>query len=296
VSAVVLATAGIGVVVSCAAGCAREPQLPPAAQLAARAAPPPAAGSLVLRAGEQMRWRLRVGPFGGGSMQVSSAAAPWTRGRTVAVVRTRFATGGLVSLFDDSSSDDTTWVDLDAARPLRYHSELDGDDGRSSLDALFDRGAVRMVERRASGERRRVHQRVPGEGTPLNMIAALLVLRAWPERATSAATLSVWARSRLWRATIRRAGVAVVKTPFGERRAHRIEGLAWRTRRDGSPDPGARSRRFRLYVSADRDRLPILVETHSRMGTVRAEMVEYRRPRGPAISTREREGAARATD
>jgi Protein of unknown function (DUF3108) len=291
-----LATMGIGLVASCAAACAREPQLPPAAQLAARAAPPPPAGSLVLRAGEQMRWRLRVGAFGGGSMQVSSAAASRTKGRNVAVVRTRFATSGLVALFDDSSSDDTTWVDLDAARPLRYRSEADGDDGRSSLDALFDRDAVRMVERRADGARRRVHQQVPGEGAPLNMIAALLVLRAWPERAASAATLSVWARSRLWRITVRRTGAALVKTPLGQRRAHRIEGLAWRTRRDGSPDPDSKSRRFRLYVSADRDRLPVLVETHSKMGTVRAELVEYRRPRGSAISTRDREGAGRAAD
>jgi hypothetical protein len=280
----VAAGLGLGLAVSWAAGCARMPEMPPASELAASAGPALAGAPLFARAGEQMRWRVRVGPFRGGSMQLSVAPPARIDGRAVAVLRGQFATSGIASMFENRSSDETTWLDLESGRPLRYRSHALDRGERSTVEASFAPRAVHLVERVPGRASRRSHQRVPEGGAPLNMYAAMLAMRTWPERATGPATLSVWARSRLWRATVRLAGVVVLKTELGHLRAHRIDGVAWRVRRDGSADPDAQPRRFRLYVSADRNRLPLLVETDSRFGLVRVELVVYRAPPAPAVS------------
>jgi len=275
----VLAGAGIGVLFACAgAGCARLPPVPPPVQLAAGAAPSLPPGPPLLRPGERMLWQVRVGPFAGGTVRVSAAAPRWMNRRPVAVVRGQFAAGGIAALFDDSASDDTTWIDLATARPIHYRSELAGDGERSTVVARFGDRGVELVERGRNGRPRHAHQEVPSD-PPLNLYAALFALRGWPDRARGEATLSVWARSRLWRATVRRGGtVFVSSTMRGRMRAVRIDGIAWRTRRDGSPDPDTRPRRFRVYLGADRDRLPVLIETDTRYGVVSAELVDYRAP------------------
>lgn len=280
-----LAGTVFGLLAGCAvSGCAALPQLPAPERLAASAPPSLPPAPPLVRSGEEMRWRVRVGPFAAGSMRVSAAALQWLRGRRVAVVRGWFSTSGLAAMFDDKASEDTTWVDLGTARPLHYRSTLSGDDGRSSLEARFEPRSVRVVETRKPGGRRVVHQRVPDGGGALNLYAALLAIRSWHE--PRAASLSVWARSRLWRVALRRGRIESVETAMGRVRAWRIDGVAWRTRRDGSPDPEARPRRFRVYLGADRDRLPVLIETDSRLGRVRAEMVDYHRSSRSAMSSR----------
>jgi len=282
-ASVAAAGLGLGLATSCAPGCARMPEMPPPAELAASAGPALASAPLLARPGEQMRWRVRVGPFGGGSMQLQVAPPARVDGRPVAVLRGQFATSGIASLFENRSSDETTWIDLATGRLLRYRSHAIDGGARSTVEASFAPGVVRVVDR-SRGRTTRRWQRVPGDGAPLNMYAALLALRTWPERATGAVTLSVWARSRLWRATVKTPGAVMLNTALGRLRAHRIDGVAWRVRRDGSADPDAQPRRFRLYVSADQRRLPLLVETDSRFGLVRAELVVYRAPSAPALS------------
>jgi len=261
-----------------ATGCAQLPPVPPAATLAASTAPALPPVPPLVRLGEEMRWKVHVGSFSGGSFALQVSAEPPRRrtdGRAVAVVRGRFATSGIASLFEDRESDDTTWLDLETGTPLRYRSALVDDGKRSLIEARFETGSIELVERKAEGGHRRARQRVP-DGAAFNLYAALFALRAWPTSAAASATLSVWARSRLWRITVQRRGIEVVDGPRGRVDAYRIDGIAWRTRRGGGTDPDTQPRRFRIYLSADRDRLPVLLDTATRFGRMRAELVEYR--------------------
>lgn len=269
--------------------------LPPPSVLAASAPPPLDPPAPTIAPGETLVYHVTAGPFSAGHVVVVAAAAPGGSADPdcLALVHAHVATAGLVALFDDSNADEQTWIDLDSGQPLRFHSRLGGDHSGHALDAYFHprRGSIDLIER--DGARvHRARQRIPGGGGALNIYSALYAIRAWSLRPTPRpATLDVLARSRLWRVTVQeRPRVEYLSTGTGPERVVRIDGVAWRTRPDGSPDDHAAARRFRIYLRDSPSRRPVRFEVSARFGTIRAELVEYRAGRAPAPLSRRTTG------
>ena len=281
--------------------------LPPPSVLTASAPPPLTPPVPTIAPGERLVYRVMAGPFDAGHV-VIAAATDFTPGsatgssattasvppaeppRCLALIHAHIATAGLVALLDDTRVDEDTWIDTGSGEPVRFHSRLGGDRSGHAVDAFFHprRGAIDLIEH--DGPRaHRVRQRIPGGGAALNLYSALYALRAWSlGPSPRPATLDVLARSRLWRVIVRqRPEVEYIATETGPERVLRIDGVAWRTHPDGSPDDRTAARRFRLYLRKSPGRRPVRFELSARFGTVRADLVDYRAGRtAPRLNRR----------
>jgi hypothetical protein len=119
---------------------------------------------------------------------------------------------------------------------------------------------------------------LPAEDALFEAHSVLMALRAWQPAPGQRVHFYVAAGRRLWRNDLLAVGVEDIKTAMGEFKALRIDGVARRKRRNLTDDPRKKPRPFTIWISADRERRPLLVTGRVELGEVRAELVEHNVP------------------
>jgi hypothetical protein len=211
------------------------------------AAPSELGGHALAIPGEAMEYRVALRGITVGHVEVAVGQPGWLDGRRAIVVRSRGTSAGVVSLIGDLRWELTTSVDLASGRPIHEIEEswlqVDGEPEHHRAERDW------------------------AERSGFDLHAAAAALRGWRagegERATSEVTIDgATLEIELWEAA--REYLAAAHQPA--------------VRYDGT----ARGKyHFRVWISDDEARVPLLLETDTRWGGVTVELVRYDPPSDP---------------
>ena len=200
-------------------------------------------------AGEYAVYDLKVRGLVVGEIELATGQPGLIDGAPAHYVVMRGTSAGVARMFADAEINVTAEISSDPARPQ------------------ITRGTMRSKFRGKERKSKPKTRYKPGLHNP---ISALVGLRGWRAEPGDAVSLKIGKRGRTELILV--AQRATVRGPF-RRPARRLAGVA-KTRR------GKKSASFEVWISDDRDRVPLLVRFATKWGDVTLELVGYRRPRG----------------
>jgi hypothetical protein len=184
----------------------------------------------------------------------------------------------LVAAIKKVQDDVITHIDVSRGTPVYHHADVIFGDRQAVIETRFGDGTAQVGYQRSGHSPRSYRMRLPGKHSLFEAHSALMALRAWDPAAGDRVHFYVAAGRWLWRNDLVAVGVENVKTALGEHKALRIDGVARRKRRNLTDDPRKKPRPFTIWISADRERRPLLVTGRVELGEVRAELVEHNVP------------------
>ncbi len=266
--------------VACGPAATRAPAEALQARAAARGAaanpllglPPPATAD---RESFEAKVQLLGVPLG----SMKSTACPATQSAP-ALQRTEVTTSQLVALLKRSGGQAVTRLpDADRSRHhSRYHFE-----GRVDRDyeVHYAPGRYSYTYDRAGGNRIRGRRRVPEGGYPHDLHSALAALRAWRAGAGERAHFYTVMGRRLWRVDVQLVGSEMLRQGRGSRPALRLTGEATALFRTKSGRP--KNKRFDLWLSDDRRRVPLRLTADADLGEVTLDLTSWQQAPGPCF-------------
>jgi hypothetical protein len=217
------------------AGCAGA--LPNPAKSDARPTEAHLAGKALAVPGEAMEYQVALRGVTVGRVQVAVGKPGWVEGRPAIIVRSRGASAGLLSMIGNLRWELTTTLDLETGEVLREVEE-----------SWLEVGGKQEHDR---NEHSHEHD--------YNLHAAAGALRAWRSSLGDHTHLDV----RIDRAEIDVELHDAAREMLGNRPAVRYEGIA------------LEKYAFRLWLSDDAARVPLLLRTESKWGQIEVELVDY---------------------
>jgi hypothetical protein len=208
------------------------------------AQPRPLPWQPLVHPGEYALYDLKVRGMVVGEIELATGQPGLIDGTPAHYVVMRGTTAGVAELFADAEINMTAEISADPERPRTVSGSW-----RTVFRGREKTGAPKTKTSRG-------HH---------NPISALIGLRGWRPETGEAVSIRIDRRTEL----ILVAQNARVRGPF-RRPARRLAGIA-RSRKKSSA--------FEVWISDDRDRIPLLVRFSTRFGDVTLELVGYRRPR-----------------
>ena len=108
--------------------------------------------------------------------------------------------------------------------------------------------------------------------------SAMAAMRGWEAPPGTVRTLWVMGGKRIWKSRITFIGRETIGTRFGNRRAVRFDGIAWRALGNLNVNQRLKPREFSVWLSDDADRVPLRVVARTELGNVNIELTDYHRP------------------
>jgi hypothetical protein len=190
-------------------------------------------------------------------------------------IRTSARATGLFALLAHAWLDMDTTLSPSLAAPESGHTEIEIGQKHRKYSVMYGSGVYRYEYMRSDGPPIFETITLPPGARAHDLHTAVLLIRSWrPVPGTKGEFLVVLGR-RLWHVDLVFKGPDVVVGSDGPRPAVEIEGLA----RKIHTDPGEHTeRRFRVWVSDDRDRVPVRVLADSEFGNVEIDATSYACP------------------
>lgn len=191
-------------------------------------------------------------------------------------------TTGFLSVLGTLDGRMVSFFDPETLGPVRmanrfFISTLGQSDIVAREDAAFAGPAVsaRLSYRWIDGSKRTQTRpaRLKSTSDLVDVLSVVYYMRSRALEADDAFCFEIYHRRRLWRVEGRVGAVETVSTPYGSRRARRIEGTLKKLGGNGE------TREIKAWVSTDADRLPLLVETPDRFGTLAVKLTDFARGR-----------------
>lgn len=266
-----------------------KPKAPPAADGAP--APKPVKGGCAHGPLPSMRERLPFGP--GEALQWDVTLLGMRTGRVSArlgerteidgeLVYPTYAdarTEGFMSVLGQLDGRMVSWLDPDTQRPVRMvnrfiTSSLLTEQTLAREDAAFSTDAQvagRLVYRTKEKETAR-KAKLTSSSDLLDVLSVIYYMRSRTLSPGDLFCFEIYHRRRLWRVTGAVGESKLVKAPFMTRRARLLQGEL----RLVGGGKNEKPREIRAWVSEDDDRLPLLVQTPDKIGTLEVKLRDWK--------------------
>jgi len=228
--------------------------------------------------GETMAFEVKLAGITAGEAQLAVGDVTLVDGHRTIVVKSRAATAGAAALLKKITDEATTTIDLETGRPLSLETRVEMGDRVSTAKARFVGNRADITWTREKDDKSHTMRINFGGAVVNDAHAAMAQLRGW--KATPGTTKSVYVVGgrRLWRVDVKLAGEETIGSVYGNRRAVRYEGAAFRARNNLTVDAGKPQRTFTVWLSDDADRVPLKVVAATELGAIEIELTEYNRP------------------
>lgn len=252
---------------------------------AAGAAEPPAAPAAALTAapyfvpGESMTWDVTFAGIEGGRARLAVGQVGNDEGRRLIVLHAEAESAGIAAVLAQAHDSVQSWIDVDSGIPTRTESTTTGSGKPFVVHSERVAGepvADVQIWSGKSGDTG-VHKktRLPTVHTH-DPLSALLALRGWEAPRGGRVTVYSLGGVRVWRSVFTVEGREDLDGPLGRRAAIRIRGVSTRispvTLVDDTSKP---ARTFTVWLSDDRQRIPIRLTAHTELGDVVANATSY---------------------
>lgn len=242
--------------------------------------PPQVAGSaeVGLVPGETMAFELKLAGITAGEAQLAVGEVTLVDGHRTIVVKSRAATAGAAALLKKIVDEATTTIDLDTGRPLTLDTHVEMGDRVSTSQARFNGSRADITWTRDKEDKPHTMRINFGGAVVNDAHAAMAQLRGWKATPGTSKSVYVVGGRRLWRVDVKFAGAETIASVYGNRRAVRYEGAAFRAHNNLTVDAGKAQRTFTVWLSDDADRVPLKVAAATELGAIEIELTEYNRP------------------
>lgn len=260
--------------VGCAgADAATAPQTP-----ATAAVEKPQQAELGLHPGETMAFEVELAGVLVGEAQLAVGEIGASAGRRAIVVKSRAATAGAAALVKKVVDEATTVIDANTGAAISVETNVEMGDKKTVASATFQPAFAEVKFQRETDKAPNVF-RVETRGNQLHDAhSAMAQLRGWKATPGTVRTVHVIGGRRVWRVDVKYVGEETIGTTEGNRRAVVFEGVSFRARRDLQAETTKPSRKFRVWLSDDADRVPLKVVASTELGEVVMQLTEYARP------------------
>ena len=268
----VIAFAG-GALVGCAgADAATAPQNPSGTST------PQQKGELGLHPGESMAFEVQLAGVLVGEAQLAVGEIGDVNGKKVLVVKSRAATAGAAALVRKIVDEATTVIDAETGAAISVETNVEMGDKKTTSSATFLPAYAEVKFQRNQDKQPSVFRVDTRLGKLHDAHSAMAQLRGWKAAPGTLRTVSVIGGRRVWHVEVKYVGEETIGSAAGNRRAVVYEGVSFRARRDLKPETNKPSRKFRVWLSDDADRVPLKVVANTELGEVVMSLTEYSRP------------------
>ena len=264
------------VLVLALAGCAgadaaTAPQSPAAASA-------PQQGELGLHPGETMAFEVQLAGVLVGEAQLAVGELGDVAGKKALVVKSRAATAGAAALVRKIVDEATTVIDAETGAAISVETNVEMGDKKTTSSATFQPAYAEVKFERSGDKQPSVFRVDTRLGKLHDAHSAMAQLRGWKATPGTVRTVNVLGGRRIWHVEVKYVGEETIGSAAGNRRAVVYEGVSFRARRDLKPETTKPSRKFRVWLSDDADRVPLKVVANTELGEVVMSLTEYSRP------------------
>lgn len=110
----------------------------------------------------------------------------------------------------------------------------------------------------------------------VDLLSVVYYLRARELTPSKPVCFELYHRRRLWHVEGTVSAPEVVRAPFGSRRASRLDVMVTRVGAGGDPPP---PRKVTVWISDDADRVPVLIATPDKLGTLEVRLLSHQHGR-----------------
>lgn len=252
---------------------------------AAGATEPPAAPAAALTAapyfvpGESMTWDVTFAGIEGGRARLAVGRVGNDDGRRLIVLHAEAESAGIAAVLAQAHDSVQSWIDVDSGLPTRTESTTTGSGKPYVVHAERVAGEpvadVQIWSGKSGDTGVRKKTRLPTAHTH-DPLSALLALRGWEAPRGGRVTVYSLGGVRVWRSVFTVEGREDVDGPLGRRAAIRIRGVSTRispvTLVDDTSKP---PRTFTVWLTDDRQRIPLRLTAHTELGDVVANATSY---------------------
>jgi hypothetical protein len=228
--------------------------------------------------GENMAFEIKLAGIIAGEAQLAVGEATTFEGHRAIIVKSRAATAGAAALLKKITDEATTTIDLDTGRPLTLETFVEMGDRTSTASARFVGSRADITYTRDKTDKPHTMRIDFGKAVVNDAHAAMAQLRGWKAKPGTTKSLFVVGGRRLWRVDVKFAGEATIASAYGNRRAVRYEGAAFRAKNNLTVEGDKPQRTFTVWLSDDADRVPLKVAASTELGDIAIELTEYTRP------------------
>jgi hypothetical protein len=228
--------------------------------------------------GETITWEVSFRGIQGGKARIAVGTPGTDDGRQVVVLRGEAQSAGLLEVVRKVRDNASSWVDLTTGLPLRTES-----DSELAGKRLITRSHRHPSEPRADivfwrddGLEQRRQQTLPPK--TYDPMSALMAIRGWNAPDGAEIVIHALGGVRMWRTVITVEAREELDTSVGRRKTIRIRGTSTRLTPDLSDDLAKPPRSFTVWLSDDKDRIPLRIAAQTEYGEVVVRATSYTRP------------------
>lgn len=227
--------------------------------------------------GEAMQWDVTLLGMRTGRVNVRLGERTQIDGELVYPSYASARTEGFLSVLGELDGRMVSWLDPTTQRPVRMVNRFltasllsEPTDAREDAAFAVDaQVAGRLVYRTKEKEIAR-QSKLVGSTDLLDVLSVLYYMRSRTLNAGDPFCFEIYHRRRLWRVTGIVGESKLISAPYMTRRARLLKGEL-RLVGGGKQNP----REVRAWVSEDDDRLPLLVETPDKLGTLQVKLRDW---------------------
>ncbi|MEW5849723.1 MAG: DUF3108 domain-containing protein [Myxococcota bacterium] len=181
----------------------------------------------------------------------------------------------VVSFWSRMKAELTTLIDPSRGLPLLMRSNTQADGRHYQEDVRFD-GHTRQVEARTALNGKPWNGLFKSDADLVDALSILYYARSRDVQVGQPYCFDMYQGRVLWRIRGRVTGVEEVDTAAGPMKAFATSGVASIVGRTGAAN---QARQYTAYMSADEDRIPVLLKTPTPIGEVVAKLVRFEQGR-----------------
>ena len=222
-----------------------------------------------------MTFGVRVSGLEAGRVAMAVGRPRTSNGKTTLRIRGKGETVPFISTFHRMKEEIITQLDLGGLLPVRTSSKRRVPDKQRDVVTTFGSQILQAVQRPRRKYKRRRRIREPC----YDPISTLYLLRSMPLRKGRKLSFLMLSGTALHRIELQVQAKERVYSRVGPRDAWRISGVALRVTDSGKRFKSRPARKTTIWISADRQRLPLMLVGETKLGLVEAEITSYRAPR-----------------
>lgn len=238
----------------------------------------PLEGKSLFVPGETLTWDVTFAGVPGGRARLAVGAIGSEEGRRLVVIRAEAESAGVVSILGQTQDTLSSWIDVDTGLPTRTEAISAGSGKRLVVHAARVAGQttaeVRVWSAKSGDEGTTKIAKLPNTRTH-DPLSAILALRGWDAQPGGRATVYSLGAMRVWKSVFLVEGREEVDGPLGHRRVIRIRATATRMTPALAEDTSKPPRTFTVWLTDDKERIPVRFSAHTELGDVVAKITSY---------------------
>lgn len=226
--------------------------------------------------GETITYRVKIRGFAVGEFIVRVGDKRDYQGKEVIPMESSLQSYAAMKLVREVHDESVTYMDTTTGSAVFFRNDVLAGPDRGWVEVTVGDGELTIISKNEDGEKKTT-QKVPAAEPLHDMATMLMRLRSFHGEVGERGTVNVFRTSRLWRTQIEIGEKETLETDLGTFPAIRMDGISRIMTHEFEVEEDRDPKSYRIWISDDGTRLPLVVEGDTEHGAVRMEVASYER-------------------